>query len=164
MEPTDCRTALARLVSEEATLLESLGQQLRLEHEFLTANDVAGLEQAGAGRQCTVERLLHLEDERRQLCRKRGHAGDAAGLAALLRWCDATGSLADAYARSAKLAQACREQNDRNGMLVNARLNRVSQVLTLLNAGTDAPRTYDGKLSGRHAPAAPPGRMVSISA
>jgi flagellar biosynthesis/type III secretory pathway chaperone len=67
------------------------------------------------------------------------------------------GSLRDC----AQLAERCRAQNERNGLLVNARLNRIGGMLDMLSdpAG-DA--TYRPR-AGRYA-AAPAGRMVSVSA
>lgn len=163
MEPQACREQFARHLADETDLLIALEQQLRREHELLTANDIEGLENASGTRQQTVARLLRLDDERRGLCRVRNLAQDTGGLAALLAWCDPTGSLATAQARCATHAQRCREQNERNGALVTARLNRVSGMLGMI-AGDNPARTYQPRLGAR-APAFPTaGRMVSTSA
>lgn len=164
MEQNTCRAQLARLLADETTLLGTLAGQLQREHELLEANDVEGLEQASRARQQSVAALLDLDGERRRLCRMLGQSADQAGLSAVLRWCDPQGTLADAHATCAAQAQRCREQNDRNGALVTARLNRVSNMLGMLN-GNAAPKTYEARGATRPNPAATvAGRMLSISA
>jgi flagellar biosynthesis protein FlgN len=163
MDPQACLSQLARLLSEETALLGTLAQQLQREHELLNANDVDALDQAAQARQTSVAGLLRLDDERRNLCRVLGRSADQAGLAALLKWCDPAGSLASAHARCAEQAQQCREQNDRNGILVNARLNRVSGMLNLLG-GSAGVRTYEPKGTPRGAGTLPAGRMLSTTA
>jgi flagellar biosynthesis/type III secretory pathway chaperone len=165
MEPQACHAQLAHLLTDEQALLALLTQQLQREHELLTANDVEGLELAADARQSSVAKLLRLDDERRNLCRLLGQSADQTGLGALLQWCDPTGSLQPAHGEISRLAQRCREQNDRNGMLVNARLSRVSGMLDMLNGGS-APsgKTYESRGIQR-GPAKPQaGRMVSVSA
>ena len=130
MEPQACPPQLDPPAADETSLLAHLAQQLQREHELLDANDVEGLEQAGDARQDSVQRLLRVWTRNvAALRRLLGTARDHAGLAALLKWCDPSGSLADAHSHCASQAQRCREQNDRNGALVNARLNRLSGML-----------------------------------
>lgn len=162
MDAATCRSQLERLLADETALLAGLEQQLQNEHALLTNNDVDALELAADARQRSVVALLRVDDERRQLCRLLGRASDAQGLMDLLRWCDSGGSLAGAHAACAQAAQRCREQNDRNGMLVTARLTRVSGMLDAL-AGP-ATRTYDTRPGARPAGTMPAGRMLSTSA
>ena len=161
MEPHACRDQLARLLTDESALLSQLDRQLQGEHEFLSVNDVEGLEQAGAARQETIARLLRLEDERRNLCRLLGHGADMSGLAAMMAWCDPAGSLAAAQSGCAQLAARCRAQNERNGALATARLRRVTGMLDMLADNTTS-NTYQPDAT-RHS-ATPSGRMVSVSA
>lgn len=142
MDAPTCRSQLERLLRDETQLLQTLEQQLEAEYGLLKANDINGLESAGAARQETVARLLRLDDERRSLCRMLGHGEGNAAMAGLLRWCDSAGSLSGDYERCAAQAQRCREQNDRNGALVAARLNRVSGMLRQLNPAATESRTY----------------------
>lgn len=160
MEPQVCLTQLANMLAEETRLLGQLARQLQREHELLLANDVEGLEQAADSRQASVAGLARLDEERRGLCRMLGHGADHVGLAALFRWCDPTGSLSAAHAIASREAQQCRDQNDRNGTLVNARLNRLNGMVDKLNG--DGHRTYESRGPARSA--AVPGRMLSISA
>ena len=163
MDAAACRSQLDRLLRDETTLLTLLEKQLGSEHDLLVANDIDGLDQAGAARQDTVQRLLRLDDERRQLARLLGKGDDQVAMAALLRWCDPEGSLAEPYSHCAAQAQRCREQNTRNGALVAARLARVSDTLRHITPATGSPRTYSpGTAVGAHRFEA--GRMVRTSA
>ena len=132
------------------------------EHELLAANDVEGLDAAGSARQDTVTRLLRIDDDRRNLCRMTGRGTDQVALGQMLAWCDPQGTLATAQADCAVRAQRCREQNERNGALVSARLSRVAGMLDMLS-GNLAEKTYAPR-AGTHAAPVPTGRMVSISA
>jgi flagellar biosynthesis/type III secretory pathway chaperone len=161
MDANACRAQFARLLSDEAALLGSLEEQLRHEHELLVGNDVEGLESASGARQDTVAKLLRIDDERRGLARLLGHHPDTVGLAALLTWCDPQGSLAAAQGECAQRAQLCREQNERNGVLVTARLNRITGMLDMLADNTNT-KTYAPHSGSRNS--APTGRMVSLSA
>jgi flagellar biosynthesis/type III secretory pathway chaperone len=149
------------MLSEESALLGQLAGQLQAEHGFLAANDVDALENSSAVRQQTLAQLLRLEERRGELCRRLGRGHDRTALAAVLAWCDPEGSLATAQAECAQLAGRCRAQNERNGALVTARLNRVTGMLDLLADGT-ATRTYQPRATRYAAP--PAGRMVSVSA
>jgi flagellar biosynthesis protein FlgN len=103
-----------------------------------------------------------VDHERRNLCRLLGYGADNAGLAAMLKWCDPSGSLAAPHAAASQEAQKCREHNDRNGALVNARLNRLNGMVDRMNGSSH--RTYESRGPARAVVQAPPGRMVSISA
>ena len=67
MDAPACRSQLDRLLRDETSLLALLEQQLESEHALLKSNDIDGLDQAGAARQDTVQRLLRVDDERRSL-------------------------------------------------------------------------------------------------
>jgi flagellar biosynthesis/type III secretory pathway chaperone len=164
MEPQACLAQLSRMLADETSLLAALARQLQHEHELLVANDVEGLEQAAAARQNSITSLARLDQERRSLCRLLGRNADQLGLAELLKWCDPAASLVPAHAAASRQAQLCREQNDRNGALVNARLNRLSGMLEMMNGGSATSRIYESRGASR-SPAAPPaGRMVSVRA
>lgn len=163
MDAPACRSQLDRLLRDETSLLALLEQQLESEHALLKSNDIDGLDQAGAARQDTVQRLLRVDDERRSLARLLGKGSDNIAMAALLQWCDPQGSLADAYARCATQAQRCREQNTRNGALVAARMARVVDTLHHIAPASPAPRTY-APANSANAPRFEAGRMVHTRA
>jgi flagellar biosynthesis protein FlgN len=163
MDAGACRSQLERLLRDETTLLQVLEQQLDAEHALLKANDIEGLEQAGGARQDTVTRLLRLEDERRQLCRLLGKSADPAGVSALLKWCDPQGMLSGAYGNCAAQALRCRGQNDRNGALVAARLQRISGMLDALTPANPAAGLY-GPRGAANTGKASTGRVLTTSA
>ena len=101
-----------------------------------------GLDKAGTAHQQCIGHILRIEDERRALCRATGRSDDPAGLHSLLAWCDPTGLLMPAMQEYRERTRRCREQNDRNGILVNGRLQRVSSMLNVLDGGAQEGRTY----------------------
>ena len=121
-DPTLCRDQLATLMAGQNAQLAALESLLAQEFALLQARDAEGLENAGSARQQCIGHILRIEDERRALCRANGHGDDPAGLHSLLAWCDSTGALMPAMQEYRERTQRCREQNDRNGMLVNSRL------------------------------------------
>ena len=121
-DPTLCRDQLATLMAGQNAQLAALESLLAQEFALLQARDAEGLENAGSARQQCIGHILRIEDERRALCRATGRSDDAAGLHDLLAWCDPTGLLMPAMQEYRERTQRCREQNDRNGMLVNSRL------------------------------------------
>jgi flagellar biosynthesis/type III secretory pathway chaperone len=163
MDPKACLAQLANMLAEESRLLGLLAMQLQGEHALLVANDVDGLEQAASARQSSVAALARLDQDRHSLCRALGHGADQTGMAAMLKWCDPAGSLAAAHAGASHQAQLCRDQNDRNGALVNARLNRLNSMLGKLS-GNAAPGTYASRGVSRGPAAVPAARILSITA
>ncbi len=142
LDPGLCLGLFGRLLNEEATALGLLETQLQREHGMLSNNDADGLEAAGHDRQACVSRLLQIEDERQAVCRQHGQPTDYKGVESLLRWCDPTGSMVDRLRACTELATRCRDQNLRNGALVNARLRRVSNLLGMMDANANTTRTY----------------------
>lgn len=141
-DPAHCRERLAALVTAENAQLATLEGLLAQEHELLRTRDVEGLEKASATRQQCTGQILQFEDERRALCRAMGRGDDPAGLHSLLTWCDPAGLLRPAMREFRERTLRCREQNDRNGMLVNANLQRVSKTLNVLDRGGQEGQTY----------------------
>lgn len=165
IDPALCRDSISRLLADEAQWLALLEQQLTREHTLISDDDVDGLQEAGTARQSCVSKLVRIEDERLSICRQLGQSADVAGLQAILGWCDPQGSLQPALQNTTQLATRCREQNTRNGMLVSARLQRISGVVSLLNSSADTPRNaVYGRSGGNKAYATTAGRMLSYSA
>jgi flagellar biosynthesis/type III secretory pathway chaperone len=123
-DPTHCREQLASLMAEQNMHLASLELLLTQEFALLQARDAEGLENAVAARQQCIAHVSRIEDERRSLCRAAGCPDDASGLHALLAWCDPSGSLRPVMSEYRERTARCREQNDRNGLLVNGRLHQ----------------------------------------
>jgi flagellar biosynthesis protein FlgN len=156
-----CREALASILATEVAQLTELASLLDREHERLVANDIEGLEGVMAQRQVSVGTLLGAEEERRNLCRMHGRAVDAAGVMQLMAWCDPRGTLKSQWEECAKGAARCRELNDRNGALVNARMKRVETLLNALTGQSREAPTYGPK--GAYAPTRS-GRVLATEA
>lgn len=163
MDRTLCREHLEGLLSTEAEILVQLNALLDREHRMIVSNDIDGLEQAGAGRDVCVTRLLQIDAERQQLCRAAGLSADKLGLKSLLDWCDPQGALHARWAKSAENIRHCRTLNDRNGALVNSRLKRVEVMLDALNGGrAREERVYSARGSAYQQAAT--GRVCNIRA
>jgi flagellar biosynthesis protein FlgN len=143
---THCREQLATLMASENAQLAALETLLMQEYELLQARDAEGLEKAGTARQLCIGHILRIEDERHSLCRATGRSADTAGLQSLLAWCDPAGLLMPAMQEYRDRTQRCREQNDRNGILVNGRLQQESRTY---GPGGDESGGYGGKLTTR---------------
>ena len=159
MDPKVCREHLERLVGEETAALRRLEVLLDTEHEYLLANDLEELDRAGDARQVCIAELLRIEDERRSLCRMMNLPTDPVGIERLLAWCDPSRALQRRWAACTELATHCRNRNDRNGALVNARLKRVEGLLDVLTGRSNQPKVY-GKQGGY----ASPGRSTNVLA
>ncbi len=136
-DSTNCREQLATLMAEVNAQLAALEGRLVQEYALLQSRDVESLEKAGTARQECIGHILRIEDERRALCRATGRSDDPAGLHSLLAWCDPTGLLMPAMQEYRERTQRCREQNDRNGMLVNSRLQGGDQEGRTYGPGRD---------------------------
>jgi flagellar biosynthesis/type III secretory pathway chaperone len=153
MEASLCREHLAELVHEELKLLEVLYQLLEQERGVIASGDLKALERSTAQRQAQVAALAQTEAQRNSLCSMHGQSSDAAGLAAILRWCDPKGELAGVLTQCRERALRCRQVNDRNGLMVSAHLKRVDERLRALRGRTDRAATYGprGDLAGSNA-------------
>jgi flagellar biosynthesis/type III secretory pathway chaperone len=143
-DPAHCREQLATLMADENAQLAALEGLLTQEHELLQTRDAEGLEKAGTARQQCIGHVLRIEDERRELCRAMGRADDTAGLHSLLAWCDPTELLKPAMQEYRERTLRCREQNDRNGILVNGRLQQEARTY---GPGSDEGGGYGRKLT-----------------
>lgn len=160
MDPAVSREHIAALLHAEERQLGTLHQLLQNEFEALKANDLDALDERGSARSQAMGALLRIQDERRSLLTAMQYADSNEGLEKMLRWCDPGKTLLDHWRRCADLATECRELNERNGLLVNARLRRVEGMLEVLTARPPA-STYsrDAALTGNAA-----GRLLTIEA
>ena len=146
LDPKHCREQLATLMAAQNAQLAALESLLTHEYQLLQTRNAEGLEQAGTARQQCIGHILRIEDERRALCRATGRSDDPAGLHSLLAWCDPTGLLLPAMREYRERTRLCREQNDRNGMLVNGRLQQEGRTY---GPGSDESGGYGRKLATR---------------
>jgi flagellar biosynthesis/type III secretory pathway chaperone len=127
-DPAHCREQLATLMAGQNAALAALEGLLMHEYALLQSRDAEGLEQAGTARQQCIGHILRIEDERRALCRAMGRGDDPSALHGLLAWCDPAGLLVPAMREYGERTRRCREQNDRNGILVNGRLQQETRA------------------------------------
>jgi len=155
MDPALCREHLAELLGEEIVLLTELQELLEEERDLLGAGEPEALQRTTAARQERLGALARIEEQRRSLCSLHGESPDRAGLERLRRWCDPHGALTPQLSECLGRALRCRDLNDRNGLMVAARMKRVSELLQALTgrvarAATYGPRGYAGNArSGR---------------
>lgn len=143
MDLSQCRGTLARLIDEEARTLDELGALLEREHQLLVENRSAeALEDACEARQICMGTLLRIQDERRNMLRLVGLPDGPAALDSLLSRCDSDGSLRRHWVAALEAARRCRDLNDRNGALVNARMRRVEGMLNVLTGQRATPTLY----------------------
>jgi len=140
-----CREHLGTLLTEEIAALRDLEDLLTREYEVLGAKNVAAIERTALVRQQMVGDLARTEEQRRSLCTMHGYSADWVGLESLMRWCDPQGTLLSRLRECARRATQCRDLNDKNGILVAARLKHVEGLLTALTGGANRPVTYGPK-------------------
>jgi flagellar biosynthesis protein FlgN len=140
-----CREHLGTLLTEEIDALRELEDLLTREHEVLGAKNVAAIERIALVRQQMMGDLARTEEQRRCLCTMHGYSPDWVGLESLMGWCDPEGTLLSRLRECARRATQCRDLNDRNGVLVAARLKHVEGLLAVLTSGASQPVTYGPK-------------------
>ncbi len=145
MDADVCRESLSGLLIEESGLLIQLEDLLQREQDVLKGKDPDAINATALERQERIAALARLEEQRRSLCRLHGQTPDLLGLQRVMYWCDPKGTLVSKLRNCADRAARCRDLNDRNGTLVNARLKRVEGLLGVL-MGRDQPiNTYGPK-------------------
>lgn len=142
MDPALCREHLDELLGEEIVLLTELQQLLEEERDLLGSAEPEQLQRTTRARQERLGALARIEEQRRSLCSLHGQATDRAGLERLRQWCDPQGSLAPRLAECLGRAMRCRDLNDRNGLMVAARMKRVSELLQVLTGRQTRSETY----------------------
>jgi flagellar biosynthesis/type III secretory pathway chaperone len=140
-----CREHLGTLLTEEIAVLRELEDLLKREHEVLGAKNVAAIERTAVVRQQMMGDLARTEEQRRSLCTMHGYTPDWLGLESLMQWCDPEGTLLPRLRECARRATQCRDLNDKNGILVAARLKHVEGALTALTGGANLAVTYGPK-------------------
>jgi flagella synthesis protein FlgN len=156
-----CRDHLATLLREESALLAELEELLARESRVLETSDIQSLETTTRARQERMGALARIEEQRRSLCALHGFSADRAGLEGLMAWCDSEGNLLPRLRECAERAVRCRDLNDRNGLVVAARLKRVEGMLDALTGRPTRSDTYGPK--GYTASNTRPGRVLGAA-
>ena len=161
MDPGVCREHLTTLLREESELLGELEELLARESRVLETSDVQALETTTRARQERMGALARVEEQRRSLCALHGFSADRVGLDGLLAWCDSEGKLLSRLRDCAERAVRCRDLNDRNGIVVAARLKRVEGMLDALTGRPTRSDTYGPK--GYSSSSTRPGRVLGAA-
>ena len=161
MDPAVCREHLATLLREESQLLADLEVLLEQESRIIESSDIKTLEATTRARQERMGALARIEEQRRSLCAMHGFSADRAGLEGLMAWCDSQGALLSRLRECAERAVRCRDLNDRNGIVVAARLKRVEGMLDTLTGRPTRTDTYGPRGYASSAPR--PGRVLGAA-
>jgi flagellar biosynthesis/type III secretory pathway chaperone len=139
VQAADVRDHVQRMLSEESGLLDSLEQLLKQEAVILRGDDVSAIERIGSSRQQCTSALTRLEAERADSCKMLSFGAGRDEFERLLQWCDPSGELRQAWQRNLTVARRCRDQNDRNGAVVTAKLNHVQRMIEAIRGTGPAP-------------------------
>ena len=161
MDAGVCREHLASLLREESARLAELEDLLTRESRILETSDIQALETTTRARQERMGALARIEEQRRSLCALHGFSADRAGLESMMAWCDSEGTLLSRLRECAEHAVRCRDLNDRNGIVVAARLKRVEGMLDALTGRPTRSDTYGPK--GYSASNTRPGRVLGAA-
>jgi flagellar biosynthesis/type III secretory pathway chaperone len=145
VDPEVCREHLGTLLREESQLLGDLEALLAEESRVLETSNIQVLETTTRARQERMGALASIEEQRRSLCAAHGFSADRAGLEGMMTWCDSEGRLLSRLRDCAERAVRCRDLNDRNGIVVAARLKRVEGMLDTLTGRPTRSDTYGPK-------------------
>src|SRR5690348_9223087 len=161
MDAGVCREHLATLLREESQHLADLEALLTEESRVLETSNIQALETTTRARQERMGSLAQIEEQRRSLCAMHGFSADRAGLEGLMAWCDSQGGLLSRLRECAERAVRCRDLNDRNGILVAARLKRVEGMLDAITGRPARSDTYGPR--GLTSSGARPGRVLGAA-
>ena len=143
---TQYREQLATLMAEVNAHLAALETLLTREYELLQARDARGPREGRHGAPAMHRPHPAHRGRTPRVCRAAGHSDDPSGLHSLLASCDPTGLLMPAMQEYRERTQRCRDQNDRNGFLVNGRLQQEARTY---GPGSDESGGYGGKVTTR---------------
>lgn len=143
--------ALIALLDRELAAGQALLGGLDLERSTLTGFDVAALEAATGEKERLAAEFERLDADRRRLLERFGYGPGESDMVELIRAVeDSTytehsrraGPLVTRWRRLVALIQRCRNDNQRNGMIVGLQTRRVTQTLNVLRTGRPDQLTY----------------------
>lgn len=143
--PDDCRRQLQAVVGRLADLVGRLHGLLEEEHAALTSQDADQLRAVADRKRLCAEGIEKAESERRSLCRSAGFGMDESGMLEFARWCDPGLGLQADWKRIMRTAKRSESMNRVNAAIGRARLQQVSDALTILNGANPGQNLYDAK-------------------
>lgn len=135
---------------DEQMALTSFISLLRIEQDALVRGDASGVAELEADKAAQIEALARLADQRSSHLTSQGLNGNADGMKI---WMDRHPELAPAarkiWSELMALAEAARQLNDGNGVLIESKLQQNRQKLAVLQAAGSSDGVYrsDGRLS-----------------
>ena len=140
----DWLAALMQLLDEQIAAAVALVEGLHVERQALTGRDVEALNASSAQKQQLLARFEELEQERRMLCGAAGAGTDPRAMDKLMgaQETDVRATLEAKWQRVMDLTARCRDANETNGMIAQARQRQILQLLGLMRTGANAGATY----------------------
>jgi len=143
--------ALNALMDRELAAGQALLDGLDAERAALTGFDVAALESATAEKERLAAEFDRLDADRRRMLERFGYGPGSGDMASLIRAVEdptysddsrRTGAVGSRWRRLVTLIHRCRNDNQRNGMIVGLQTRRVAQTLNVLRTGRPDQLTY----------------------
>ena len=156
--------SLGTLLDREAAAGNALLAGLESERAALSGFDVAALEAATRDKERLAAEFDRLDTERREYLARFGYGPSRADMNNLIRAVEdpryseaahRAGPLAMRWRRIVALVERCRDDNQRNGLIVGLQSRRATQTLNVLRTGRPDELTYGrGQMPGLAAAAA----------
>jgi flagellar biosynthesis/type III secretory pathway chaperone len=143
--------ALSALLDRQIAAGDALVSALESERVALTGFDLAALEETTRAKQALAAEFELLDGERRRTLARYGYGPGRTDMAALIRAVEDPGYREDArrlgplgnrWRRLVTLIERCRDDNQRNGMIVSLQTQRVTKTLNVLRTGRPDELTY----------------------
>ena len=140
----DWLAALMQLLDEQIAAAVALVEGLQAERQALTGRSVEALNASSAQKERLLARFEELEQERRMLCGAAGVGNDPRAMNKLMgaQETDVRATLEAKWRRVLELSARCRDANETNGMIAQARQRQILQLLGLMRTGANAGATY----------------------
>jgi flagella synthesis protein FlgN len=148
---TAALTALNTLLNREVAAGNALLTALEAERAALTGFNVAALETTTLEKDRLAAEFDRLDADRRRLLERFGYGPGRADMVRLIQlvedpnYSDSArriGPLATRWRRLVAIIERCRDDNQRNGMIVSLQSRRVTQTLNVLRTGRPDELTY----------------------
>lgn len=145
----DASTRLAHLLDEQIATASLLLKTLAEEKRLLTGRDMAALNELDARKREQLSQTEHLEQQRRELCRRIGIAPEQGAMDYLINDLAATGhenlqrTLRTHWQRLRELVGQCRDANEVNGQIAQFKQRQLQHLLGILRNGGSGGMTYD---------------------
>jgi flagella synthesis protein FlgN len=132
----------AATLDEEKTTAGALAELMQREQACLIDADIDGLGTLTDAKSQLVAQLATLTTARYQALQQAGHTGDEAGMQAWLKTAGAPQHALACWQSLLNFAQAAKELNRTNGLLIGKHMARNEQALNILRGASPANALY----------------------